>query len=82
MAVIHYPFWKLPAFNDAVTSEEKDVVWGSIRELLFGLERACIEYYQPRYNGMLGEDDDASSCAVLSMQFASSRSQSMALEGM
>ncbi|WP_137940372.1 hypothetical protein [Chitinivorax sp. B] len=81
VAVIHYPFWKLPSLNDAVTSEEKDAAWGRIRELLFGLERACIEYYQPRYNGMLDEDDDASSCDVLSMQFASSRSQPVALAG-
>lgn len=81
VAVIHYPFWKLPAFSDAVTSEEKDAVWGRIRELLFGLERACIEYYQPRYNGMLDEDDDASSCDVLSMQFSISGSRPVALAG-
>ena len=54
---------------------------GRIRELLFGLERACIEYYQPRYNGMLDEDDYASSCDVLPLQFASSRSQPVALAG-
>ncbi len=81
VAVIHYPFWKLPSINDAVTSEEKDAAWGRIRELLLGLERACIEYYQPRYNGMLDEDDYASSCDVLPLQFASSRSQPVALAG-
>lgn len=55
VAVIHYPFWKLAALNNAVTSEEKDAAWGQVRTLLFGLEKACIEHYQPRYNGTLAE---------------------------
>lgn len=56
VAVIHYPFWKLPEYNAAVTSEEKDAAWGRIRALLFGIEAACIEYYQPRYNGRLTDE--------------------------
>lgn len=70
VAVIHYPFWKLPALNDAVTSEEKDAAWGRIRELLFGLERACIEYYQPMYNGTLAEEG-VESDDTLPMTFSS-----------
>lgn len=70
VAVIHYPFWKLTALTDAVTSEEKDAAWGRIRELLFGLERACIEYYQPMYNGTLAEEG-ADSDDALPMTFSS-----------
>lgn len=55
VAVIHYPFWKLPALNDALTPEEKEKAWGRIRALLFGLERSCIEYYRPIYNGTLDD---------------------------
>lgn len=80
VAIIHYPFWKLPALNDAVTSAEKEAAWGRIRGLLFGLECACIEYYQPRYNGTLDEED-APLRESASMQFASSRFQPMALAG-
>lgn len=51
VAVIHYPFWKLSELTDAITTKEKDAAWVRIRGLLFGLERASIEYYSPRYNG-------------------------------
>lgn len=51
IAVIHYPIWKFSELNDAITAKEKDAAWAKIRGLLFGLERACIEHYRPRYNG-------------------------------
>lgn len=57
VAVVHYPYWKLSALNNAVTFLEKDAAWGRIRTFLFGLERACIDYYQPRYNGTLEEEN-------------------------
>lgn len=74
VAVIHYPFWKLPLLKDAVTSDEKDAAWGRVRELLFGLERACIGYYKPRYNGVLTEDDLAQD-EPLPMMFAAPPAQ-------
>lgn len=63
VAVIHYPVWKFHALDYAVKPEEKEAAWARIRELLFDLERACIEYYQPKYNGSF-DDECWGNCAL------------------
>lgn len=54
VAVIHYADWKLTKQDEAVTDAELNAALTRIRELLFAFERACIEHYQPCYNGYNG----------------------------
>jgi hypothetical protein len=58
VALIHYPVAKFAGLGNAVTSAEHDAAWSRIRELVFGLERACIGFYRPRYNGTLKGADN------------------------
>ena len=52
VALIHYPAASFSGLANAVSSAEREVAQGHIRELVFGLERSCISFYQPRYNGL------------------------------
>lgn len=51
VAVIHYPDWKLTVLDEAMSEGEVNAALTRVRELLFAFERACIEHYQPCYNG-------------------------------
>lgn len=51
VGLIHYPAAKFVGLTNAVTNAESEAAWSRIRELIYGVEQACIRFYRPRYNG-------------------------------